>query len=445
MSRPFLVSAFVAASIGCFLIAHRGDSTVSEPDAVARTGDSGTFPGPQSDGAVVAGIATDTANTTLRILRDAEDRPKADVRRPKQDAVIESAGPWGTLQSFNVYIAAPDHIVKMFQVPSAVTTWNFYGMSEKDVASLLDRADIPATFRSELTDRSRWTVTQDLIQVTPSNDSILALPPAARSAIYSVLAKWSANEFLHAPYFVPGGDVDAWLAGSGLRPELVDVIRRLTYPAGRASCFSDVSLVISLTRSDGEARAVIKSLSRTRTAILRLRLDDEADIAKVGRYWSAGEANAKDFFPLLESIKTNPLVNHLDIVHIIPPYARKLIYTYPHSSLAIGGRYPDCHWTSLNFFNYRPEGRLFDTQGATMFVLENLELGDPPYRYGDVLFFTDAQRQAVHSCVYLADDYVFTKNGASLISPWLVMKLQEVVDRYSVNGEPTIQIYRRIR
>jgi hypothetical protein len=44
--------------------------------------------------------------------------------------------------------------------------------------------------------------------------------------------------------------------------------------------------------------------------------------------------------------------------------------------------------------------------------------------------------------VYLADDFVFTKNGANVISPWLIMKLSDVIDRYSVREEPTIQIYR---
>ena len=260
-----------------------------------------------------------------------------------------------------------------------------------------------------------------------------------------MLARWEANEFFHAPYFVPDGDVDAWLSGSNLRPDLIDIVRRTTYPAGKTFCFSDVSLLVALTKSHAEARAALKALSRTRTAILRLRLDDDSDIPKIAEYWSSGDANAKDFLPLLESVKTNPLVDHVDIIHVLPPYARKLMYTYPHPSLAIGGRYPDCHWTSLNFFNYRPEGRLFDTQGATMFVLENFEPDEPPYRYGDVLFFTDPQGRAIHSCIYLADDYVFTKNGANLISPWLIMKLQEVIDRYSVNGEPTIQIYRKLR
>lgn len=360
-------------------------------------------------------------------------------------AAVVSTGPWGTLQSLQVYIAAPDHILELFSLPSSVTAWNFVGMDDEQVAALLGRPGIPEDLRKDLLDRSRWTAQGDAVQVTPSHAALVGLPPAARAAIYQVLKRSEANEFQYAPYFVPDGDVDAWIGHAGLRPELVDAVRRTVYPAGKASCFSDVSLLMSLTQSHDEARLVLKALSRTRTALLRLRLDDSDDLAKIRSYWSGGKANAKDFLPLLESIATNPMVEYLDIIHVLPPYARKLMYTYPHASLAIGGRYPDCHWTSLNFFNYRPEGRLFDTVGATMFVRENFMRGEPPYAYGDVLFFTDAAGNAIHSCVYLADDFVFTKNGANLISPWIIMKRQEVIDRYSVVEEPTIRIYRKAR
>jgi hypothetical protein len=443
-----LMSAIAAAAIGWLFLAPQGDRTGTTPDAVPQAGSSAADLGTPSDEDGTGVIATDGDNVAIRILRDAasaKERPKPERPKETPQAATVADGPWGTLQSFNVYIAAPDHVVQMFQVPSSVTAWNFFNMSVEDVVTLYDRPDIPAEIRSELTDRSRWTVTPGHIQLTPSNDLILALPPAARAAIYAVLAKWEANEFFHDPFFVPDGDVDAWLAGSGVRTDLIDVVRRTTYPAGKAFCFSDISLAVALTKSHSEARNLLKALSRSRTAILRLRLDDDSDIPRIAEYWSSGDANLKDFLPLLESVKTNPLVDHLDIIHVLPPYARKLMYTYPHPSLAIGGRYPDCHWTSLNFFSYRPEGRLFDTQGATMFVLENFRADEKPYRYGDVLFFMDPQGRAIHSCIYLADDYVFTKNGANPINPWLTMKLYEVVDRYSVNGEPTIQIYRKRR
>lgn len=361
----------------------------------------------------------------------------------KGGSVTESPGPWGVLRSSYVYIAAPDSVLELFPVPSAVTRWTFVGMSPADATALFNQPDVPAALRAEAADPARFTKVGGDMQFTPSAAAVLALPPQARARIYEVLARWEVNEFHHDPYFVPEADVDRWIGGTGLRPELIDAVKRTAYPKGKSLCFSDLPYLVSLSQSHAESRGLIKALSRTRTALLSLRLDSSSNVARIREYWTSGNANAKDFLPLLESVAANPAIDALDIVHVLPPYARKLCYTYPHPSLAVGGRYPDCHWTSLNFFNYRPEERLFDTDGAAMFVKERCDPGLAPYQFGDILFFTDAGGNALHSCVYLADDFVFTKNGSNVISPWLIMKLPEVVERYGVREQPIIRIYRR--
>jgi hypothetical protein len=40
----------------------------------------------------------------------------------------------------------------------------------------------------------------------------------------------------------------------------------------------------------------------------------------------------------------------------------------------------------------------------------------------------------VHSAVYLADNLVFTKNGKAPSQPWILMKLDAMVDRYQTVG-----------
>lgn len=382
----------------------------------------------------VATNATPTVDLTHEIVSGAQK---------SAGNMTESAGPWGLLESSYVYIAAPDSVLELFPVPSALTRWTFVGMRRADAAALLDEPDVAQRLRAEAADTTKWTTVGDHVQFTPSPEAVLALSPQARARIYEVLARWEVNEFHHSPYFVPEGDVVRWIGGTGLRPELVDVVKRTTYHMGRSLCFSDLPLLVSFSQSHGESRSLIKALSRTRTALLSLRLDSSSNVARIREYWSSGNANAKDFLPLLESVAANAAIKKLDIVQVLPPCARKLCYTYPHVSQAVGGRYPDCHWTSLNFFNYRPEERVFDTDGAGMYVRERCDPGTGPYRFGDILFFTNSQGHAIHSCVYLADDFIFTKNGANVISPWLIMKLSEVVDRYSVREEPTIQIYRR--
>jgi hypothetical protein len=310
------------------------------------------------------------------------------------------------------------------------------------VAAVIDRPGLPEQARQELLDRNRWREEPGRVEVSPSHQAVFSLPGDVRAGIYDVLARWEENEFQHSPYFVPGDDVRRWLAGTGLRQELIDLIARTAYSVGEAVYFSDLPLAIAATTSHAESRSLLKALSRTESVILRLRLDDTADLDSIRRYWAAGAANAKDFLPLLESVAANSRINHLELVHLLPPTARRLLYTYPRPAQAMGGRYPDCHWTSLNFFSDRPEPRLIDAAGATLFALENFRPGEPPASYGDVLFMTDAAGDAIHSCIYLADGWVFTKNGANVLSPWLIMRLDEVRERYSRHGPVEVVIYR---
>jgi hypothetical protein len=214
---------------------------------------------------------------------------------------METKGPWGTLQSFPVFIAAPDWILETFPLPSAVTAWTFRGLSSEEVAAVIDRPGLPEPAAAELLDESRWQVMDDVIRVLPSNPTVRSLPPDVRGAIYDVLSQWEENEFQHSPYYIPDNDARGWLAQTGLPEHLVDLVARTTYPVGKTSCFSDLPLLVAATSTYAEGRSLLKALSRTQTMILRVRLDKQTDVAKVRDYWSAGPANATDFLPLLES------------------------------------------------------------------------------------------------------------------------------------------------
>ena len=81
---------------------------------------------------------------------------------------------------------------------------------------------------------------------------------------------------------------------------------------------------------------------------------------------------------------------------------------------------------------------------ATAYVLQNFTKVPGPYRYSDVIFILDgATGNAIHSCVYLADDLVFTKNGRSPTQPWVVMKLDDVVAYYGMFYTTQLACYRR--
>jgi len=95
--------------------------------------------------------------------------------------------------------------------------------------------------------------------------------------------------------------------------------------------------------------------------------------------------------------------------------------TYPDPSMGKEGILPDCHWSSLNFFNYDAQPYLLDSRLATSAVLERFvahraNLSDSATSCSSLTSNGDA----FHSCVYLADDIVFSKNGRNVLSPWIL-------------------------
>jgi len=270
-----------------------------------------------------------------------------------------------------------------------------------------------------------------------------AMTPAMRERVYPELAKYPANVYHCDPLRITTPTVDEWFASSKLRRELVAKIRQMTYRRGDCLAFSDLSVLMNYSTSESEARMLLKACTRTRSLMVQLELRDDTELEPLLNYWSLGGGlRRKDIEPIIQSVIEARGVDRLELSHVLPALARKLLYTYPGPEFSRYGVYPDCHWTSLNFFNDEPHEYLLDPRMATNAVREKFAPVNPPYRYGDLLFFLDASGNAVHSCVYLADDIVFTKNGRTAFSPWVLMKINDVQQLYLENRTRHVQGYR---
>ena len=60
---------------------------------------------------------------------------------------------------------------------------------------------------------------------------------------------------------------------------------------------------------------------------------------------------------------------------------------------------------------------------------------------GDILCFLDGG-EGLHTCVYIADDIVLTKNGDSILAPWVLMQVTDVEAIYRRSPETRIQGFR---
>ena len=361
------------------------------------------------------------------------------------DRVTKSKqGPWGTLEYFSVFLEAPTNLIDEFPMPNSKPRWVFPLGELADLPALFRKAGLDDNFISALMSPTTLVKDTEMAYLFPPQPMLEAMTPAQRQVIYAELRRYPINEFHADPVLVVSGDADEWFRTASLRPELLAKFKQMAYTRGQALAFSDLPVLMSYARDEAEAKTLMKALTRSRALMVKLVLDEQTDLKSIMAYWSSGpDLRRKDPMPLLQSIIDVEGSNRIDIVHMLPPLPRKLLMTYPDASMGKDGIMPDCHWTSLNFFNYDAQPYLLDSRLATSAVLERFDAVDAPYKYGDILFFLDSKNgDAFHSCVYIADDIVFTKNGRNVLSPWIFMKLDDVKKIYLFDDNGRVQAFR---
>ncbi|GBL28908.1 hypothetical protein EMGBS10_00580 [Opitutia bacterium] len=349
-------------------------------------------------------------------------------------------GPWGELEVRSIYMEAPDSLLAAVSKPNSVTRWVFEQTTENAVRALLQRCGVPAPVGERLLDPARRIVSGNVLSLYPSPEDLVAIPAAARSLLYQELAKSPANEYQRDPVFILGGDLEDWLADNGLSEAQKELFRKLVWKRGDALVFSDIQALLTLAKNSDEVRATFRAVTRVRSLVVELHLPLKTDRREFIEYWAAGQTDAPRL-TFINAITQRRAKQTVDITHFLPSLMRQRAYTFPEMELGLKGRFPDCHWTSLNFFNLTPKDFYLDTRLAAAQLVENYATVEAPYRYGDVLCFLD-EGEGLHTCVYVADDIVLTKNGDSILAPWALMQIKDVEAIYRRSPSTRIQGYR---
>ena len=357
-----------------------------------------------------------------------------------------SVGPWGRLQCYYFYLEAPDNLVSDVPIADTQTRWCVPNEELETFKQQIARTDLPNDLVSALFSPRNVIVRNGITNLFPSVPLVESLSPADRSGVAERLSLFPGNDFHSYPIFFLSSSVQDWARGSGMPDDAVSRIESLSYMRGNSLVFSDLPVVISHAKSDSEARLLQKKFTRVRTLIARLEIDDNTNAAEMANYWSTGlNLRRKEVEPLIMATAGLPGTQYLDIVHLLPALPRKLLYTYPSDDVTASIRLPDCHWTTLNFFNYKAQDYYLDTKLAASAILENFNAISPPYRYGDVLMFVDANGDAFHSFVYLAADIVYSKNGRNPLLPWMLIEMADLKKMYMMNdqsGNGSVQGFR---
>ena len=370
------------------------------------------------------------------------------IQGPRLDMGLEgkleesAVGPWGQLEYFSATLVAPKDLLQATMPSSFRTTWVFEGYTLESLANFFKGLDLPSALESKLLDQALWEKQGRSITVNVPRETVRDLPPMPRKKIAEELAKFSVNRHHVEPELIFGENAHEWLEDFEISESVLQFVDFATYVRGSFKVFADIPEALAMCQSDAERVRLMAGFSRTTTLMAKVRLRSGSPEA-LNDYWGTGPRR-KSTLPLLESLFRVKGLNLIDILHLLPAQIRKILFTFPDPLSTRSGYLPDCHWSSLNFFNAEPLESLADPVNATAYVMEHFEKVAPPYRLGDVLFFTDPQTQnAYHSCAYVADNIVFTKNGRSPLQPWVLMTLEEVKKLYDLHFNIEVTGYRR--
>lgn len=347
------------------------------------------------------------------------------------DGLEVRTGPWGELSLIRMVILPSDELLPSGWSESRAPEWLFPNQSMSSLAEWLRRLPLPPSQRSELLDMSRWTETDHGILVRPSDELVFGLSPSHRLVVAQALASTELNPSYASPWSVRIDEFDRACRTAGISAESRRIIEQVAYRRGRRIFVSDLFAVLNRIESRDEKLRVVRMTSSSSAYLARLRIRPESDIGDLIAYWG-GRGRRKDLRPIMESIRALPEGGHLDLNHLLPAFARQRLLIYPHPAQSLDGVCRDCHWTSLNFFGLTPENQFGEPAYAQRYILDHYyQISETP-QFGDLVFLSNPDGTVIHSCVYIAGDVVFMKNGDSVRQPWTLMNLDDVKELYAV-------------
>jgi len=351
--------------------------------------------------------------------------------------------PWGELITSDVQLENPEEYLATDFDTNRPPTWHFADGSVDQVKAQLVACGLSATQIAGVLAPGRVTATLTNVALQPEQNLVLSLSSEVRGKLYGLLARNPANLYMRFPACFAGDAFPSAMKDSGLAPEVIALIKPLLYQRGSAQYFSDYEIVMQRVPSAEQRLRLLKALSRQPAVLARVRVRPTTDVDKLLGYWTAVPGvRVKDLRPLLESLKRLPDGGSASLLYFLPPFARERLFTYPMPTKA-GDPAMDCHWSSLNFFNEHPDDRLGNPGYAATILTQNYYPVQKPSVYGDVIVLVDEKNNGLHSAVYLADDLVFTKNGNNYQQPWLLMRLNFLIARYTAEGNLRTLVYRQ--
>jgi hypothetical protein len=353
----------------------------------------------------------------------------------------QASGPAGIIEAFEIPFANANGVFPDQSDRLQSEKWVFNGFSETSLASFLSSCDVRSAVKSMLLDRSKWTAKSNGCTITPGPQLIWDLGPRARQQIYSVLATNAQNYPQYYPWQFSPARLDEKFRASGVSGSTLEKFKHLTYTNDGSIYFADLNALHN-TLSGEQFNLLIETLCAAPAFVLRLHVREGQCLEELVHYWGKG-GREKLVAPILGSLLRVPGGGTINISYLLPPYARLHLYTYPNGWSDESAPLQDCAVAAANFFNDRPDPRLFERPYLENFIKTNYCPVNEA-AFGDLVTLANTNGQIFHFCVSIVDQFVFTKNGVDFNQPWVIMRFSDMLATYAhIEKNPRVGILRR--
>ena len=346
--------------------------------------------------------------------------------------------PWGDLEITPIVLERPEEMFATNNAPAPALRWLFPNYSREQVAELINSCELSPDQKASLLDTNKWEPASHGWVIWPAPGVVKDLSAAAREKIYSVLAQSRENAGPAFPFVYRKDGFEEWFSACELSPERVALVRKWAYPKKDLLCFADIQL-FELLCSSNETHCLIKTLCRVPTLMMKLKLSPQSDIDGLLDYWG-GCCKAKTLKPLFKSMARVGEGGDLNVSFFLPSVPRLRLYTYPDPASPVR---EDCFWSSFNFFSDEPDDRFINPEYADRALRSDFAEVRGEKRFGDLMLLLASGDKAVHMCVYIADDVVFTKNGGHVYQPWVLMRIKDMMVQYPPSQPQQWRVFRK--
>ena len=351
-------------------------------------------------------------------------------------------GPWGHISAKPVLIKPPAETFDPdFKLGNGI--WYFEKTSPHALSGILRDCGLT----QEQADAALSTLepvpnAPHLVSIDPPRGLVSSLDPETRSRLYSRLARLDANFAQAQPFRMRADHLEDWLGAKSFDPELAATVRKLLWRSGDTLLFSDYNLVAAGIPDPAARVEFQRNLAQKVSLLATLNVPAGSDVEGLVEYWGAG-GSEETVRPILEAAAAAGGAQ-VGIADLLRPFAREHLNRFPERE-QLEKSPPACHWSTFNFFTHGAPDDSFHTAAGVEAELEKNysklpEAAQP--RFGDIVLLNEPGGTSIHSAVVIAGDIVFTKNGPSAATPWVLSTVSEMRAFYPV-GMPLIAAYYR--